>query len=195
MKTIKSLFMFLALSSVTVYAQEVELNIENSNLKWIGTKITNRSHDGSINFKSGKLNFSDGVIESGKFIVDMTTINVEDIKGNSKERLERHLRSDDFFSVVDFSESSLEITSSEKKGDVLKVYGLLSIKGLSSPVEFDMKKTGKNWSTSLTFDRSKHNIRFGSGSFFENLGDKLILDEIVLEATLNFDSWKQAEFK
>ena len=97
MKTIKSLFMFLALSSVTVYAQEVELNIENSNLKWIGTKITNSSHDGSINFKSGKLNFSDGVIESGKFIVDMTTINVEDIKGNSKERLERHLRSDDFF--------------------------------------------------------------------------------------------------
>ena len=59
----------------------------------------------------------------------------------------------------------------------------------------NMKKNGKNWTTSLTFDRSKHNVRFGSGSFFDNLGDKLILDEIVLEATLNFSSRKQVEFK
>jgi hypothetical protein len=58
-----------------------------------------------------------------------------------------------------------------------------------------MKQNAKNWSASLTFDRSKHNVRFGSGSFFENLGDKLILDEIVLEATLNFGSRKEVEFK
>ena len=49
-----------------------------------------------------------------------------------------------------------------------------------------MKKDGDNWFSSLTFDRSKHNVRFNSGSFFENLGDKLILDEIELEVTLSF---------
>ena len=85
--------------------------------------------------------------------------------------------------------------SKEKKGDVLKVYGFLNIKGLSSRVEFDMEQTGKNWSASLTFDRSKHNVRFGSGYFFDNLGDRLILDEIDLEATLNFGSRKEVEFK
>lgn len=195
MKTIKFLFILLLSSNLTAYAQKVDLNIENSNLKWTGTKITNSSHYGSINFKSGKLNFSDGIIESGEFIVDMSSISVDDIEGNSKARLEKHLRSDDFFSVVAFNESLLEITSSVKDGDGLKVYGVLNIKGLSSPVEFDMKKNGKNWTTSLTFDRSKHNVRFGSGSFFDNLGDKLILDEIVLEATLNFSSRKQVEFK
>ena len=195
MKTIKFLFILLLSSNLTAYAQKVDLNIENSNLKWTGTKITNSSHYGSINFKSGKLNFSDGMIESGEFIVDMSSISVDDIEGNSKARLEKHLRSDDFFSVVAFNESLLEITSSVKDGDGLKVYGVLNIKGLSSPVEFDMKKNGKNWTTSLTFDRSKHNVRFGSGSFFDNLGDKLILDEIVLEATLNFSSRKQVEFK
>ena len=195
MKTIKFLFILLLSSNLTAYAQKVDLNIENSNLKWTGTKITNSSHYGSINFKSGKLNFSDGIIESGEFIVDMSSISVDDIEGNSKARLEKHLRSDDFFSVVAFTESLLEITSSVKDGDGLKVYGVLNIKGLSSPVEFDMKKNGKNWTTSLTFDRSKHNVRFGSGSFFDNLGDKLILDEIVLEATLNFSSRKQVEFK
>ena len=195
MKTIKFLFILLLSSNLTAYAQKVDLNIENSNLKWTGTKITNSSHYGSINFKSGMLNFSDGIIESGEFIVDMSSISVDDIEGNSKARLEKHLRSDDFFSVVAFNESLLEITSSVKDGDGLKVYGVLNIKGLSSPVEFDMKKNGKNWTTSLTFDRSKHNVRFGSGSFFNNLGDKLILDEIVLEATLNFSSRKQVEFK
>jgi len=195
MNTIKLFSIFLALSTFIVSAQEAELNIQNSNLKWTGKKITNSSHYGSIKFKSGKVKFFDGRIESGKFIVDMTSINVEDIKGNSKAKLEGHLRSDDFFSVLEFKESSLEITSSVEEGEVLKVYGYLNIKGISSQVEFEMKKDGENWLSSLTFDRSKHNIRFGSGSFFENLGDKLILDEIELEATLNFGSWKELDFK
>jgi len=195
MKIINPLIFLFTLSALLVSAQEVELNVENSSLKWSGKKITNSSHNGSIKFKSGKLNFSDGFIDSGKFIVDMMSINVEDLEGNSKARLEKHLRSDDFFSVVDFNESSLEITSSEKDGDGFKVYGILNIKGLTSAVELKMKKVGDDWSSSFTFDRSKHNVRYGSGSFFENLGDRLILDEISMEATLNFDSWKEVEFK
>ena len=34
------------------------------------------------------------------------------------------------------------------------------------------------------FDRSKYDVRYGSGSFFENLGNRLILDDIELEVTL-----------
>ncbi len=44
-----------------------------------------------------------------------------------------------------------------------------------------------SWISKLTFDRAKHNVRFRSGSFFENLGDKLILDDIDLEATLSLN--------
>ena len=50
-----------------------------------------------------------------------------------------------------------------------------------------MKKSGNSWTADLTFDRSKHNVRFRSGSFFENLGDNLILDDIVLNAKLSFN--------
>ena len=39
----------------------------------------------------------------------------------------------------------------------------------------------------LTFDRSKYNVRFRSGSFFENLGDKLILDDIRMEVSLQWN--------
>ena len=39
----------------------------------------------------------------------------------------------------------------------------------------------------LVFDRSKYDVRFRSGSFFDELGDKLILDEIKLEVALDFN--------
>jgi polyisoprenoid-binding protein YceI len=97
MKIIKSLSIILLLSSFMISSQEFELDIQKSNLKWSGKKITNSSHNGSIKFKSGMVVFANDLIKSGKFIVDMTSMNVEDLKGSSKERLEGHLRSDDFF--------------------------------------------------------------------------------------------------
>ncbi|CAI8366115.1 MAG: Protein YceI [Owenweeksia sp. TMED14] len=186
MRIINSLSIILLLNSFIISAQENKLDIQNSNLKWTGTKITNSSHYGSINFKSGTIVFSEGLIESGEFIVDMTSINVEDIQDGGKEKLEGHLRSDDFFSVEKFNFASLVINSSVKTKQGLKVFGDLNIKGISSPVEFDMKKNAAGWATYLTFDRSKYNVRYGSGSFFDNLGDKLILDEIELEGILSF---------
>tara|TARA_B100000925_G_C22003512_1_gene472482 strand:- start:6 stop:593 length:588 start_codon:yes stop_codon:yes gene_type:complete len=187
MKCFKNIYLLLIACPMIMLGQTATLDVESSNLKWTGKKITNSSHYGSLKFKSGEVNFSDGIIESGKFIVDMTTINVEDIEGRGKSRLEGHLRGDDFFSVEDYKEAALVINSSKKNGDSMKVMGTLTIKGLNSDVEFDMKKSGDGWTADLTFDRSKHNVRFRSGSFFENLGDNLILDDIELNAKLSFN--------
>jgi polyisoprenoid-binding protein YceI len=190
MKIFQTLFLFLLLNTFFISAQTAELNVDNSTLKWTGKKITNSSHYGSLKFKTGSVVFSDGIIKSGKFIVDMTTLNVEDLQGNSKARLEGHLKSDDFFSVESFNEASLEINSSSKNGDGLTVSGVLTIKGITSNIEFEMTKNeyaDNTWFSKLTFDRAKHNVRFRSGSFFENLGDKLILDDIDLEVSLSFN--------
>jgi len=55
-------------------------------------------------------------------------------------------------------------------------------------VEFTMTMGDNNTATAeLTFDRSKFNVRFRSGSFFENLGDKLILDDIRMEVSLQWN--------
>ena len=189
MKIFQTLFLFLLLNTFFISAQTAELNVDNSTLKWTGQKITTESHWGSLKFKTGSVVFSDGIIKSGKFIVDMTTLNVEDLQGRSKARLEGHLKSDDFFSIESFNEASLEINSSSKNGDGLAVSGVLTIKGIASNVEFEMTRNeaDNTWFSKLTFDRAKHNVRFRSGSFFENLGDKLILDDIDLEATLSFN--------
>ena len=32
----------------------------------------------------------------------------------------------------------------------------------------------------IIIDRSKYNVRYGSGTFFENLGDKTIYDDFTL---------------
>ena len=34
------------------------------------------------------------------------------------------------------------------------------------------------------FDRSKYNVRFRSGTFFDDLGDKLILNDINVDVSL-----------
>lgn len=187
MKYFINIFLLLIACPMFLLGQTATLDIESSNLKWTGKKITNSSHYGSLKFKSGEVKFSNGIIESGKFVVDMTTINVEDIEGRGKSRLEGHLKGDDFFSVEDFKEATLVINSSSKNGDSIKVMGTLTIKDLNSDVEFDMNKSGDSWTADLTFDRSKHNVRFRSGSFFENLGDNLILDDIELNAKLSFN--------
>ena len=50
-----------------------------------------------------------------------------------------------------------------------------------------MVKLNGIWEAKMVFDRAKYNIQFRSGSFFENLGDKLIYDEIVIETKLVFN--------
>jgi polyisoprenoid-binding protein YceI len=117
----------------------------------------------------------------------MTTLSVEDLQGSSKGKLEGHLKSDDFFSIEKFNESSIVISSSTKIPNGLSVSGILTIKGTSHPIDFKMLLKDSSWVSYLTFDRSKYNVRYGSGSFFENLGDKLILDSIKLETSLKFN--------
>jgi hypothetical protein len=38
----------------------------------------------------------------------------------------------------------------------------------------------------VKIDRTLYNIRYGSGSFFDNLGNKAIDNEFDIEVTLNF---------
>ena len=66
--------------------------------------------------------------------------------------------------------------------------GELTIKGITHPINFSITLNSENNATAmLVFDRSKYDVRFRSGSFFDELGDKLILDDIKLEVALEFN--------
>ena len=162
-------------------------NIETaqSQITWTGREVSTSYHYGTLDFISGNFEISNGAIVNGEFIVDMTSINNQDMEGDSKARLEGHLKSDDFFSVESYPTAAISINSSEIITDgKWNVSADLSIKGFTHPVNFEIIRSEDGWSANLVFDRSKYDVRFRSGSFFENLGDKLIYDDIELSINL-----------
>jgi len=174
MKIQYSFFTILFLVSFFINAQNLHLKTDKSTLKWTGKQITTKTHFGSLKFKSGNIIFENGIISSGKFLVDMTSLLVEDLQGNYKQKLEGHLKSDDFFSVEKFNESSLTILSSSKNDSGLDVNGSLTIKGIALPIKFkledlEMDQEEVRWKGVLTFDRSKYNVRFVQEVFFKIL--------------------------
>ncbi len=159
------------------------IDMEKSKLTWIGKKVTGQ-HTGGINFAEGNLNVNSNKVTGGSFSIDMTSIT--DIDKN--ERLVSHLKSDDFFSTEKNPKATFVITAITWNKDQYTVKGNLSIKGITNEVEFpatiqmgDNKITAK---AKIVVDRTKFDIKFRSGNFFENLGDKVIEDNFELNVEL-----------
>jgi len=159
-------------------------------ISWYGDKIIGSAHTGTIGLMDGWLSTDGNVITGGEFTVDMKSMVNTDIKDEKmRERLIGHLKSDDFFGVEKFPVAKLAITgSSEFIGGKATVRGDLTIKEATHPVEFTAlwSKSGdvSTFTATIVFDRSKYDVRFGSGKFFSNLGDNAINDEIKLEVQL-----------
>ena len=192
MKTTIKFITTITLTLISIsfsYSQSLTANKTQSLIRWYGEELTGKTHFGNLSFKEGQIELQDGLIIGGNFVVNMTSLSVEDLSGGAKARLEGHLRSDDFFSVDKYPEATLKISQKAKvEGDVQKLYGELTIKGIKHAVDFSIILVDKKTATAnLTFDRSKYNVRFRSGSFFENLGDKLILDDIRMEVSLQWN--------
>ena len=143
-------------------------------------------HFGTIDLATGSLEFEDGQLIGGQFEVNMTTITVTDLSGRSKKSLEGHLKSDDFFGVEQFPTATMVITSVEKNDTGYTVTGDFTIKGATHPVIFPMTVEENSANAEVKIDRSKYNVRYGSNSFFDNLGNKVIYDEFDLEISLKF---------
>lgn len=160
-----------------------------ANIEWTGKKLTGE-HYGEIKLSSGELTLIDGKLAEGKFDMDMTSISCTDISdAKSNKRLVDHLKSEDFFSVNRYPRSQFVITSVKSKSSTeYDVTGDLTIKGNTHPVSFPVKlsKTDNEWhgEGTITFDRSKYDVKFGSQSFYENLGDKLVYDDVDITITL-----------
>ena len=182
----KKIVYFLSLACLFSFSQN-EINLDQSIVKWTGAQLSGKSHYGTLSFKSASLSFTDNRLVGGRFVVDMTSLSVDDLTGRGKKSLEGHLKADDFFSVDDFNFSELKLnTVGVVSENEYSAEGDLTIKGYThkAKVSFYTEEDSRNIKARLVFDRSKYDVRYGSGSFFENLGNKLILDDIELEVTL-----------
>ncbi|MDA7693646.1 YceI family protein [Flavobacteriaceae bacterium] len=164
----------------------VKIDAEKSNIHWFAKKVTGE-HDGYINLVDGSLEMDGTQLTGGAFEVDMTTINVADLTGEYKNKLEKHLKSDDFFGVDKFPKSHLTFTEVvQKTENHYEIVADLTIKGITAPVSLEMHFEGNEATTKFMVNRAKYNVRYGSNSFFDNLGDKAIYDEFELGITLNY---------
>ncbi|MGP1992703.1 YceI family protein [Zobellia laminariae] len=176
----------VATATEPVAEDKKEVKTETSTITWKAYKVTG-SHTGTVNLKSGTLAFDGDKLTGGEFVVDMTTLVATDLEGESKGKLEGHLKSEDFFSTEKNTEATLVFTSVEAKGkNAYEVTGDLTIKGITKPVTFDVSVYGSKATASVKVDRTAYDIKYGSGNFFENLGDKTIYDEFDLVVDLEF---------
>lgn len=190
MKSIKLFGVFvLALTlTTTAFAGSQKVDVAKSSVKWLGKKVTGQ-HNGTIAIKEGTLEVEKGKVTGGKVVIDMQSIVVEDIKdAGTNAKLVGHLKSDDFFSVATHPTAELNVTKVVSNGDSHTFTGNLTIKGITNPATFTATSSKEGKATvykgTLTIDRSKYNVRYGSNSFFDNLGDKAIYDEFTLDFNL-----------
>ncbi|PKA83580.1 polyisoprenoid-binding protein YceI [Ulvibacter sp. MAR_2010_11] len=187
-KAVKSLVIIAAVvvSTPTVSnAQSTKKDVKESSITWKGKKILG-SHTGTIDLKEGHLEMDGTKLTGGIFVVNMTTIVDTDLEGSSKTKLENHLRSADFFDVENHPTSTLTIKNATLNGNTYEVNADLTIKGITKPVVFDLEMGASGARASVKVDRTKYDIRFGSGNFADSLADNTISNNFELDVILKF---------
>jgi polyisoprenoid-binding protein YceI len=169
---------------------KLSLNKQNSIIQWTGKKLLGQ-HTGTVNISDGQLLFNGSTLSGGNFTIDMTSIKNTDLKDEGmNQKLVGHLKSPDFFNVSEFNTASFKITKIEKykTAGKYKITGDLMIKGITNPVTFDASIGGKgskySGTADIILDRSKWEVKYGSTSFFDGLGDKAISNNIDLKVSI-----------
>ncbi len=167
------------------------LDATASTFEWNASKVTGK-HNGIVAIKSGEFNVKAGAIAAGSFVMDMTSIKVLDITdAETNGKLTGHLNSDDFFSTAKNPEAKFEIVSAEAiQGAAAgapnyNVKGNLTIKGITKAITFPatiaVTDTEVKASAQFDIDRTEWDIKYGSGKFFQDLGDKMINDAFTVK--------------
>jgi polyisoprenoid-binding protein YceI len=165
-----------------------DIDISKSYVKWLGEKVTG-SHEGTISVKEGHLHFDNNFFTGGNIVIDMSTIECTDLVGEPKSSIEGHLSSDDFFGINKYPTANLEILNADKIKDSknkYKVSAILEIKSIKNNIEFEVEIDNGSAIVDLVIDRTRYNVKYGSGSFFDNLGDKMIYDDFKLSVSLKY---------
>lgn len=167
------------------------VNTEASNIKWEGAKFTGDTHQGTISVQDGELMVTGDQITAGRFIIDMQTINVTDLEaGSGKEKLEGHLKNDDFFSVDTYPTATFELVSLEPatgtEGATHMITGNLTMKDQTRSITFpaNVSVSGNQLtatSPAFVIDRTQWGVAYGSNSVAGIAKDKAIKDEIGLQ--------------
>jgi polyisoprenoid-binding protein YceI len=194
MKLLKYFVPALAVLSLGAFASDSKMSktykvdTTKSKVIWTGKKVTGQ-HQGTINVRKGNLKFDGSNLVGGEFIMDMTSISTTDLSGEWKDKLDGHLKNDDFFATTKHKDAKLVVKSAQfGKGGHWDVTGDLTIKGVTKPIMFkttvNMKGKTLMAVADIKFNRLDYGVKYNSGKFFKGLGDKMIYDDVELKVNL-----------
>src|SRR5688572_30773029 len=158
----------------------VVIDTKESVVTWKGSSVEG-AHTGYVYISKGELMIENGQLVGGTAEVDMSTIEGDDHR--SDNNLIKHLKDPDFFDVKKFPISTIAITRvASINVEDKEITGNLTIKGITLPVSFPAKVEVKGGivkaNGKLVIDRTKWDVRYNSGKFYDNLADKTISDSI-----------------
>jgi polyisoprenoid-binding protein YceI len=173
----------------------LSVDTATSSVSWTGKKVVGSAHNGSVKVEKGTFVTKNGTPVSGDVAIDLNTITNQDLTdAGYNAKLVGHLKSEDFFDVAKFKNVNLKLTkitllkNAAAGAPNLSYEGDLTIKGVTKKVSglANYKATDTGFSTTgeLKVDRTDFGLKYGSGKFFKDLGDKVIADEIALSFNL-----------
>ncbi len=169
-----------------------QIDTAQSIIYWMG-KSPSGAHNGRLNFKSGILFGGNLQIQSADLLIDMNTIRNLDIEDASdRNKLDDHLKNEDFFNVTQFPDAKLKVDKINEIKDSVNnamISGTLTIKGVSNPIVVNGKIDYSNDGVLITIpefliDRTNYNIMYSSKKILATLKDGFIHDEIALSVKI-----------
>lgn len=200
----KSVFFPLLMLFCTIaQAKQVPLDPSASQITWKGEKKLPGAgdHTGSVQIKKGSINLNENnELIGGSIVIDMTSIQNQDLSGKYKTKLESHLNSEDFFHVKKHPEATFKITKVEKtRSDLYKVTGNLTLRGETHTETFEVQVGSKREkrkkfmtaSGDININRVKYGVTYNSETGLMKKAVKVAKDKIIkdnIELTLSLQS-------
>ncbi len=173
-------------SLIPIENEKYVIDKKESVVTWKGSMAfaDNGEHKGYVYLSKGELMIEKGQLVSGAVEIDMNTIEYKD-KQHPNSPI-KHLKSSDFFDVEKFPISTFLITRvTSVSGENIKVTGNLTIKGITQavtfPAQIEVKDGIVNANGKVIIDRTKWDVRYKSGKFYDNLADEAISDDIEFD--------------
>ena len=155
-----------------------------------------KNHPGLLKLSYGQLTANDNTVTGGTFVLDIRSLDMEQVGYMIDNKLQPHLLSGDFFNAEMFGTSRFEITKVEPykaqdnepslvEGANFNVSGNLQIKDVTKNITFhariDLDGNTLEAKANFDIDRRQWKMNYGND---KTLGDKFISETVNIELSL-----------
>lgn len=172
----------------------IPVALEESVLNWKGFK-PGGEHFGTIALEAGEIKLAGDKLVAGHVVVKMNSILVKDLEGEMADKLKGHLESADFFEAEAYPTAKFELTNLNEGVElatITELTGNLTLKDVTKNITIPVEEVTADAATGsylikskpFVINRADWNVKYGSKTFFDNLADNFIEDNIELQFVL-----------